>query len=132
MVVGVRFRWVEPRLGGFLFLLFLLLGALNAKLLHFVAIRFVTEGLDGILLGQLGIGASKGDLLGAGLLALLNLDLGVFGNTIQLLERRTDVLLATGSSDAGHTHNVSRGLSFRFLFSDGGGQAKCHRDRSNE
>ena len=126
MVVGVRFRWIRP-LGSLFFLL--LLGSLLAKGLHLVAFSFITEGLDGILLFQLAIGAGEGDFLGAGLISVFDLDLGVFGNTIQLLERRTDVLFTTGSSDAGHAHNVSCGFGF---FCDSGGKTECHRDCSNE
>ncbi len=86
---------------GFLFL------ALLGESFHLVSLRLIPEGLDGAFLGQLLRSREYKNFLSSRLLSQLNVD---FGDTLQLLERRTDVLFAAGSSNTGHPHDIRRGL----------------------
>ena len=70
---------------------------------HFVGAGFPAERLDGLLLGQITRGGDDGYLLGAWLVTRGNFH---FGNTCELLERRTDVFFTACSSDTSHADLV--------------------------
>ncbi len=92
---------------------------------HFVGAGLLTERFDGLLFGQIAGGGEHGHLLSTCFVTCGDFN---FGDTCELLERRTDVLLTACSCDSGHAHRVCDG----FLLFRNCGKAQRKAQRSYE